>query len=261
MISICVPTYNSLPYLKILYASLKKNWRVPYELLVHSNACTDGTYKWLVENNIKYTHSINNQGFCGVNNVLEQAKYEYCFVVNSDMYILPGCDFTLVNQIKEFKKDNIDKFTISCRLVEPIPGNPEYVYFNAGYVAEQFREQELVDWYVKNRPQYPHATKQWSHPILFPKKLGKEAGFFDPQYWPGWGVDNDFPKELSEKGCKNFFLTQQCQVYHFVSKTFKQLTKEDNAKSGEDIFTKKWGLTQNQFRDSMQIKKPFEVVK
>jgi cellulose synthase/poly-beta-1,6-N-acetylglucosamine synthase-like glycosyltransferase len=89
MISVCIPSWNSLEYLKIVIPSLKKNTRMPYEIIVHDNGSTDGTESWLADNGISYTKSGTNKGFCGVNEALRKAKYKNCIIFNSDMYSLP----------------------------------------------------------------------------------------------------------------------------------------------------------------------------
>ena len=55
MFSILIPSYNNLPYLKLCISSIKKNSKFNHEIIVHSNVGSDGTLKYLVENNIKHT--------------------------------------------------------------------------------------------------------------------------------------------------------------------------------------------------------------
>ena len=260
MISICIPSWNSLEYLKISIPSIKKNTKLPYEIIVHDNGSTDGTEEWLKKNNVKYSKSAKNEGFCGVNHALRAAKYEYCLMFNSDMYALPGWDFAILGQIMSFKKAKIKRFTISCNLIESSGNNPEYDIFNAGVNAESFDEKHLLDWFSSTQPKRAD-TKQWSHPILVPKFMLEEINYLDETYFPGWNVDNDMPKELFEKGCRNFCLLGNSRVYHFISKTFSKLPPEIKNKDGQDLFLKKWKLSTDNFRNEMKIKERFEMVK
>jgi GT2 family glycosyltransferase len=257
MISICIPSYNSVEYLKILIHSIRKNTKIPHEIIVHDNGSYDETMILIREAGILHTFSNENLGFCGVNQALKRAKYSYCMIWNSDMFALPGWDFAIINQIKKFKANKIDRFTISSCLVEPT-GNPEYDYFDAGTTSETFNEQKLLSWYSMTKPVKPD-TVQYSHPILVPKFMLEEVGYLDERYWPGWGVDHDLPKSLYEKGCRNFVMLGNSRVYHFSSATFKKLKPEDNKKDGQDVFVSKWGLTYEQFRDNLGIRKPFEM--
>ena len=52
MFSILIPTFNNLEYLKICIDSLKKNSNFLHQIIVHVNEGTDGTIKYLKENNI-----------------------------------------------------------------------------------------------------------------------------------------------------------------------------------------------------------------
>ena len=43
MISIIIPTFNNLDYLKLAIESIKKNSKLPNEIILHINEGTDGT--------------------------------------------------------------------------------------------------------------------------------------------------------------------------------------------------------------------------
>ena len=47
MISIIIPTYNNLIYLKLCIESINKNSHYENEILVHVNEGTDGTIEYL----------------------------------------------------------------------------------------------------------------------------------------------------------------------------------------------------------------------
>ncbi len=89
MISICIPSLNALPYLKLFVSSLKKNTRIPTELIVVDNGSDDGTSEWLQENKIYHFRNETNKGFCAVNDAIKASKYPYCFIANADMFLLP----------------------------------------------------------------------------------------------------------------------------------------------------------------------------
>lgn len=263
MITICIPSWNSLEYLQILMHSIKKNTRMPHEIIVHDNGSTDGTYEWLssTSHNVdKYSHSLHNLGFCGVNYALKAAKYPYCVIMNTDMYVMPGWDTAMLHQIQQFKKQNIDRFTISSCLIEPVGNNPEYDIHYCGHDAKTFNERELFNWWHQTRL-VKQNTIQYSHPILVPKFMLEEVNYLDEQYFPGWSVDHDLPKSLYEKGCRNFIMLGNSRVFHFSSKTFTKLPADVKNKDGQDIFLKKWGISVDEFRKQLEIATPFKAVK
>ena len=52
MISIIIPSFNNLDYLKLCINSLKKNSFYKNEILVHANEGIDGTIQYLKEKNL-----------------------------------------------------------------------------------------------------------------------------------------------------------------------------------------------------------------
>ena len=55
MISIIIPTFNNLDYLKICINSIRKNSSYKNEILLHINEGTDGTLDYANKNNLIYT--------------------------------------------------------------------------------------------------------------------------------------------------------------------------------------------------------------
>ena len=64
MISIVIPTYNNLNYLKLCLKSLKKNSSFDHEIIIHINDGSDGTLDFVKTNDYKYTISNDNIGLC-----------------------------------------------------------------------------------------------------------------------------------------------------------------------------------------------------
>ena len=55
MISIIIPTFNNLNYLKICLNSLNKNSIYNHEIIIHVNDGSDGTLDYIKEKQIKFT--------------------------------------------------------------------------------------------------------------------------------------------------------------------------------------------------------------
>ncbi len=255
--AICIPTWNSLDYLKILVESIQKNSAFKHGIYVHDNASDDGTQEYLLANALDASFSNHNKGFCGVNQALKiavQHGHENIMVMNSDMVALPGWDVSIAAQLKRFKRKGIDKFSVSCRLVEPHGNNPEYIIANFGDTPGNLRKQELY----RQRFAMVPSTVQYSHPILCPAKLLASVGYFDEQYWPGWASDHDLAAKLHKAGCRDFVMLGNSHVYHFSSATFKKLPDEDRAKNGQNLFAQKWGVSTEQFRRYIGIRQLYE---
>ena len=55
MLSIVIPTFNNLHFLKLCLKSLEQNSNNNYEVIVHVNEGSDGTLEFVKQNNIKFT--------------------------------------------------------------------------------------------------------------------------------------------------------------------------------------------------------------
>ena len=248
---------EQLPYLKLLYSSLRRNSEFKHKLYAVDNGSTDGTSDWLESQGIEHVTLHDNHGFCAVNEALKIATNEnkYVMVFNTDMVPLRFWDVAIATQIRQFESKNIEKFTISCRLVEPTGNNPEYVIADYGQSPDALNMEALL----RFSPRPVANTNQYSHPILFPSKMLQDVEYFDQQYWPGWASDHDIAMKCSRVGCKNFVMLGNSHVYHFSSATFNKLKSEDRAKDGQDIFKRKWNISVDEFRRQIQIRSPFSI--
>lgn len=260
MFSIALCSWNDLRFLKILVAGIKRNTKLPYEIVIHDNGSEDGTLEWLNENNIIHTRTEKNEGVAAVNYAVEQAKYEYIIDLNADMYPLPNWDLEIYKQIQHFKRHNVDKFTISSKLIEPVGENPEYTIAYNGHTAETFNEETLLwDYYNTIALEKEENTTQYSHPITMPKKLWDEFGGVDMRYKYGIATDHDIPASAYKAGCRNFVMLARSRVYHFVSQTVRKLPADRG--NGHETFKEKWGISVEDFRKEMEIAKPYKSVK
>ncbi|MBI2449303.1 glycosyltransferase family 2 protein [Candidatus Pacearchaeota archaeon] len=257
MFSVCLCSWDDLNYLKLLYSSFKKYTKLPCEFIVHDNGSEDGTEKWLQEKQIVYSRSEENLGVSAVNFAVEKAKYNFIVDINADMFFLPGWDIALLKQIKKFESQNIDKFIISSRLIEPIGNNPEYQIFNCGSDWESFDEDKLLNYYFKIKANHEESI-QYSHPICLSRKLWNDFGGADTGYQYGIATDHDIPISAYEAGCRHFIELAKPTIFHFSCKTVSKLPL--NRLDGQKRFYDKWGITIEQFRHKMKIGQKYEKV-
>ena len=62
MITILIPTYNNLNYLKLCIKSIQNNSSTKYRIILHINEGSDGTLNYANERNLEYTFSKKNIG-------------------------------------------------------------------------------------------------------------------------------------------------------------------------------------------------------
>ena len=235
MISILIPTYNNLNYLKLCLKSLIKNSTFEHEILFHINDGSDGTLDFIRETGYKYTYSENNIGLCSaINKASKLATKKYILYSHDDMYFCPEWDSVLVKEIKLYKNS---EFYLSGTMIEP---NSGHIVHNFGLTIEDFRESELLSKY-KNFNFYDHQGTHFA-PHLVSLKMWNRVGGFSEEFNPGIGSDPDFNMKLWEQGVRIFKGLNDFKVYHFGSTTTRK-KKVIIQNRGDRIFLKKWGIT------------------
>lgn len=258
---VCIPTFNSLPYLKLCVNGIRKNSEFIHNILIHDNGSTDGTLDWLIENDMDYSHSDTNEGFCGINHALRRAECEHVMMMNADMIPLPGWDIEILKQIKTFARHDIDKYTISSCLIEPFGNNPIYDIIDCGRDYVSYDENQLMNTYRTHRTRFMSRpdTVQYAHPIVIPRKMLVEMNYLDTSYFPGWTVDYDMIMCAYKSGCRHFVMLGKSRAYHFISKTFRQLPQHVQDMHGQDIFYNKWGITTEQFKEMIGTNRAYSI--
>ena len=86
-ISIIIPTFNNLNFLKCTYNSIIKNSKYNHEIILHVNDGSDGTLKFAKEKNLIYSYSQNNIGLCkSVNLAALKINTNLILYAHDDMY-------------------------------------------------------------------------------------------------------------------------------------------------------------------------------
>ena len=232
MFSIIIPTYNNLNYLKICINSIKKNSKYSHELLFHVNEGTDGSLKYIRENNFTYTYSKNNQGVCvAFNNAAKLSKNKYLVLAHDDMYFCPGWDECFFNELEYIKEKD---FFLSGTMVQPFES---YINLDCGKTFESFNEKKLL----LELPKIKFNNFQGTHwqPSLVPLSTWKKVGGFSEEFSPGLGSDPDFNMKLWKIGVRIFKGLGECRVYHFSSVSLRKKSWNNGAKT----FLFKWGIS------------------
>tara|TARA_B100000787_G_C16154649_1_gene278257 strand:- start:414 stop:1262 length:849 start_codon:yes stop_codon:yes gene_type:complete len=239
-ISIVIPTYNNINYLKLCLDSLKKNSTHNHVIKLHINDGSDGTLDFAKKNNIFYTYSKNNIGLCSaINKVSATVNSDYILYAHDDMYFCPGWDNVL---LMEIKKIDHSLFYLSGTMIE---SNSAHISFNCGSSPETFDENKLLQNFL-NLDYYDHQGSHFA-PHLVPKKLWDQVGGFSEEFNPGMGSDPDFNMKLWVEGVRIFKGINKFRVYHFSSTTTR---KNINIKKnkGDVTFIKKWGISHKFFK-------------
>ena len=243
MISIIIPTFNNLEYLKLCIDSIKKNSFHKNEILLHINEGADGTLDYAKKNNFIHTLSPVNNGLCiGFNLVAKKSNYDLILYSHDDMYFCPGWDTILINEVKSL---NTNKFYLSSIMINGDPKLNGHLNLMAGETVNNFDEKKLLNEY-KGLSHHDFQGSTWA-PHLIHKDLWNEVGGFSEEFSPGIGSDPDLNMKLWNKGVRIFKGMGKSKVYHFGSITFHKKEdfnyKKNLGSRANKLFLMKWGIT------------------
>tara|TARA_B100001121_G_C18646807_1_gene602104 strand:- start:103 stop:936 length:834 start_codon:yes stop_codon:yes gene_type:complete len=240
MISIVIPTFNNLEYLKLCIGSLKKNSYYNHEIIFHINDGVDGSLELIKNLGYKYSYSKNNIGLCSaINNAAKLSNNKYILYSHDDMYFCPEWDIILMNEVKKIGHDN---FYLSGTMIE---ANSGHIKYNFGRTFSEFNEKDLLDKF-KIINFYDHQGTHFA-PHLVSKKMWNKVGGFSEEFNPGIGSDPDFNFKLWNEGVRIFKGLNDFKVYHFGSITSRK-KKDLIQNKGDKTFLKKWGISTKFFK-------------
>lgn len=248
MISIIIPTFNNIDYLKLCIASLEKNSYFNNQILVHVNEGADGTIDFLKQKKITYTHSTSNIGLCKACNIIsKKSNLDYILYAHDDMYFLPNWDLVLINKAKDIGHN---KFYLSSIMINGDPKLNGHLNLHAGDNFKNFDENFLLNNYQKlKHNDFQGST--WA-PHLIHKELWEKVGGFSEEFSPGAGSDPDLNMKLWNEGVRIFQCLGESKVYHFGSITIRKkngkLFERNQGSKANKIFLLKWGISIKTFK-------------
>ena len=220
-ISLIQPGRNNLKYLKWSYDSIRKNQgNHEVEICVADDFSNDGTWDWCQEMMKKDSNfkAIRNEGPSRLGHTIlydrlvnELASHDICMIYHADMYLMPGA-------LDQIEHKVADKTIVSLTRIEPPlhPPGPEKILMDFGIEPEEFREQELLDWFKGVQlTQSTKITEGIFAPWAFYKKDFQDINGHDPLYAPQSKEDSDIFNRFQLNGIK-FVQTWGGCVYHMT---------------------------------------------
>ena len=183
-VSIIVPTWNKLEFLKPMVESIENNTQWPFELIIVDNASDDGTQEFVLTSNFKmdgqYIRNEENKGFAIPNNQgAKVAKGNFLCLLNNDTIVTKGWLTAMMKVFSEEKSVGL----VGARLIHPGKGTIQH----AGIIEYK---SGVPDHIYFNKPMnYPPAMKRKQYfavtgaCMVTPKSLFKEVGGLDERYW------------------------------------------------------------------------------
>jgi glycosyltransferase involved in cell wall biosynthesis len=234
--SILIPSWNNLPYLTLCINSIRQHSVVPFELIVHLNESNDGSKEWVeAQEDIAFSYSQKNVGVCHAMNAMRDlAAADYLLYLNDDMYVLPGWDVALRNEIDSC---GTQKFFFSSTMIEPRAQSTCSIEADFGNSIENFQEEKLILSY-RQFEFHDWQGSTWP-PNVVHKDLWDLVGGYSVEFSPGMYSDPDFSMKLWNQGVRLFKGLGKSRVYHFGSISVKRVKQN----KGYYQFIRHWGMT------------------
>jgi glycosyltransferase involved in cell wall biosynthesis len=236
LFTLLIPSWNNLSYLQLCIRSIREHSRLSLQIIVHVNEGTDGTLQWIDDQpDIDYTFSQANIGVCyALNYGRALIKGEYVVFMNDDMYVCPGWDVDLMEEIRRIGHP---WFFLSATMIEPeFTGNASVIVKNFGTSPANFDEKSLLKEYLSlEKRDWMGAT--WP-PNVVHRTVWDLVGGYSIEYSPGMYSDPDFSMKLWQMGVRYFKGVGSSRVYHFGGTS----TKKVRHNKGEATFIGKWGF-------------------
>ena len=238
-VSIIIPTFNNLDYLKLILKSINNNSKYSHEVIVHINEGMDGSLDYVKKNNIIHTFSKNNIGLCSaVNRAASLSTTDYIMYTHDDMFFCQNWDLVLEDKIK--KQEN-NLFYLSGKTISNNNINED---LKCGLTANEF-DENLFQIFCDKDTSLDIQGSHWA-PHLIHKDIWNRVGGFSEEFNPGDGSDPDLCLKLWNIGVRVFMCIGNFKVYHFESVTIRKGKIVKN--NGTKKFLLKWGFNPKFFR-------------
>jgi glycosyltransferase involved in cell wall biosynthesis len=238
---IIIPSWNNLEYLKLCIGSIRKNSHFDNQLIIVINEGADGTLEWVKQQTeTDFVHARQNIGICyGLNIARSLVKSEYIVYANDDMYLLPGWDLVLDEEIRSIGHKN---FMLSCTMIEPVEtGNDCVIVSDFGRDLAGFKEDAILKAYQGF--EFPDWNGSTWPPNVVHTDMWDLVGGLSTEFSPGMYSDPDFAKKLFDAGVRHFKGKGRSLVYHFGSKSTRRIKRN----KGRTTFLLKWGISSRTF--------------
>jgi len=238
-ISILIPTYNNLNYLKFTIDSIIKNSNFDHQLLVHINDGSDGSLDYIKNLDIQFTRSDKNIGLCNsINQLSKHIINDYVMYSHDDMYFCKNWDLYIKKEISKYKDE---LFYLTGTNVSV---NRGLINYSCGNNPETFDETKFEKFCeYDNTPDLQGS--HWA-PHIIHRKIWNEVGGFSEEFNPGDGSDPDLCMKLWNKGIRIFKTISRFKVYHFSSVTTRK--RHIKLNNGTKTFLLKYGFNPRYFR-------------
>jgi len=254
--SIVICAWTNIELTEKCMASIIKNTKVPYEIILVDNDSEEPVgqmaREYLKKNNVDFTIIVNhqNKGFVkATNQAIKLSKGDYIVFLNNDVQVTDGW---LEKMLSVFEKDS------SIGIVGCLSSPSKEGWQCVNHLKEKSNWlKDLPDWKNKTVEEYAKLIEErysgryriMGGMVAFfcavvQRKVVEDIGLLSEEYGVGLGDDDDYCERAKRKGYK-IALALDTYVYHKHRATFKKMDinfKEIQERNTE-LFKKKYNIS------------------
>ncbi|MFA6092764.1 MAG: glycosyltransferase family 2 protein [Elusimicrobiota bacterium] len=238
--SIIVLCHKDLSYLLPCLESVRRNTRVPYELVLVDNASPDGAYEAFIRlrrtfpSPVRVVHNRENRFFAGGNNQgLALARGRHLMLLNADTLVAPGWLEGLIACVdKDPRLGIVGPYTnqaagLQVRWPEPYKTPAQFTRW-AGRKASSLQGRvRYVPWII-------------GFCVLIPRPVLEKVGVLDEYYGPGGFEDYDYCLRVRQAGLR-IGIAEEVHVHHFGGRGYVDMSYDVLRRRNRELFWSKWG--------------------
>ncbi len=234
-VSIVVPVYNNLSFTVNCRASIQRNTRIPFELVIVDNGSTEPIALDAEQNNIRCIRNETNLGFAAaVNQGIRATRGDYVVVLNNDTVVTPGW---LEQMLAHFEDDPmigilapLTNYANTEQKID-VDYKDEYALYRLGKKIQK-----------QNRGKRKELRKVAGVCMIIPRNVIEEVGLFDTRFGLGNFEDDDYCVRTRMAGYR-VCVALDSFIHHEGSKTFTAMNidYEKLLERNSKIFLAKWG--------------------
>lgn len=214
-ITVIIPNYNGMLFLKACLDALKGQNFKEFETLIIDNGSTDGSVEFIEAfyPEMRLVKREENYGFCNaVNEGIRLAKTPYVLLLNNDTEVEP--DF-VEELLKAIREDN-RIFSVSSKMLN---------FYNRSVMDDAGDMYSVIGWQFQRGVGRPETAYQTAREIfsscagaaIYRKTVFEKIGFFDESHF-AYLEDMDIGYRAKIYGYKNRFCPT-ARIYHVGSGT------------------------------------------
>lgn len=182
MISVVIPNYNGLEYLKKCLEALANQSIKDFDIIIVDDASTEKNIEDIIKGyeNITLIKHDENKGFAAsVNDGIKASKSDYVFLLNNDAYPESDC---IENLLKALKESSYDVFSIQCMMISA--KNRELIdsagdFFNIfGYARSRGKDKKIEAY---NKP--GEIFSACAGAAVYKREILERIGLFDETHF------------------------------------------------------------------------------